>query len=801
MKDEYTNVSKAFQVKSIFIALCIAMKWPILISLILLPVLLFGQEDTKPMKSTLSGYIKDKNGEVLIGANIYVEELETGTSTNNYGFYSLSLNHASYHITWSFIGYKSQTIIVEIHDNLVLNIELVAQAEELGTVRIESDRPSQLRMLRMSSMQISPETISKIPSLAGEADLIKAIELLPGIQPAGEGLSNFVVRGGNYDQNLIILDEAIVYNPSHLLGFFSIFNPDVIKSAKIYKGDFPAKFGGRLSSLLEVNMKDGNNSHFSGSGGIGTVASRITLEIPIFNKKGSVLISGRRSYIDIYLPLSKDEDVKNNNIYFYDSYLKANYQINKKNKIFISSYFGRDLFKYRNEYYVNWGNITGTLRWNHLFSPRMFSNLSIVYSRYDYRLGQTADLTGVEWNSSLSDIRLKYDFTWYLNPKNTVKFGLSSSYNSFEPGYIIAGSEASVFNDFSIPSAHTFEHSIYMSNEQKIGSLLALSYGLRGSLFQNVGEATIYNFNENFEKVDSSYYPKGELFNSYWGFEPRLGLKIILSSKSALKASYSHTIQYLHLISNTSTGTPLDVWIPSDPNIKPQKADQYALGFFRSILHDKMEFSCELYYKKMKNQIDYKNHADLILNPELTGELRFGEMESYGIEFLFQKTTGKWQGMASYTLAKTNKLFSDINSGRAFPAGYDRRHDLSLLCSYEAGSRWRFSATWVYQSSPPLTLPLGRYIFGNVVLPQYSERNAYRLYAYHRLDLSATLKSKQRTDRKIHGELNFSIYNVYNRKNPWFIYFQADDDQPLVTEAYKLYLFPIIPSVSYNFKF
>ena len=777
------------------------MKWPILISLILLPVLLFGQEDTKPKKSTLSGYTKDKNGEVLIGANIYIEELATGTSTNNYGFYSLNLDHGTYHITWSFIGYKSQTRVVEIHDNQALNIELVAQAEELGTVRIESDRPSQLRMLRMSSIQISSETISKIPSLAGEADLIKAIELLPGIQPAGEGLSNFVVRGGNYDQNLIILDEAIVYNPSHLLGFFSIFNPDVIKSAKIYKGDFPAKFGGRLSSLLEVNMKDGNSSYFSGSGGIGTIASRITLEIPILKNKGSVLISGRRSYIDIYLPLSKDEDVKNNNIYFYDSYLKANYQINKKNKIFISSYFGRDVFKYRNEYYVNWGNITGTVRWNHLFSPRLFSNLSIVYSRYDYRLGQTADLTGVEWNSSLSDIRLKYDFSWYLNPKNTIKFGLSSSTNTFEPGYIIAGSEASVFNDFSIPSAHTFEHSIYLSNEQKIGSLLALSYGLRGSLFQNVGEATIYNFNENFEKVDSSFYPKGELFNSYWGFEPRLGLKIILSSKSALKASYSHTIQYLHLISNTSTGTPLDVWIPSDPNIKPQKADQYALGFFRSILQDKMEFSCELYYKKMKNQIDYKNHADLILNPELTGELRFGEMESYGIEFLFQKNTGKWQGMASYTLAKTNKLFPDINEGRAFPAGYDRRHDLSLLGSYEAGSRWRFSATWVYQSSPPLTLPLGRYIFGNVVLPQYSERNAYRLYSYHRLDLSATLKSKQRTDRKIHGELNFSIYNVYNRKNPWFIYFQADNDQPLVTEAYKLYLFPIIPSVSYNFKF
>lgn len=777
------------------------MKWSIIILLTLIPVFLFGQETISPGKSVISGYVKDEYGEVLIGAHIYIKELKTGSSTNNYGFYSLNLNHGSYHITWSFIGFKSQSRIVEINNNMELSIELVAQTEELGTVQIESNRYSQLRMLRMSSIQISPQTINKIPSLAGEADLIKAIELFPGIQPAGEGLSNFVVRGGNYDQNLIILDEAIVYNPSHLLGFFSIFNPDVIKSARIYKGDFPAKFGGRLSSLLEVNMKDGNSSQFSGSGGIGTVASRITLEIPILKNKGSVLISGRRSYIDIYLPLSKDEDVKNNNIYFYDSYLKANYQINKNNKIFISSYFGRDLFKYRNEYYVNWGNITGTVRWNHLFSPRVFSNLSIVYSRYDYRLGQTADLTGVEWNSSLSDIRLKYDFSWYLNPKNTVKFGLSSSSNTFEPGYIIAGSETSVFNDFSIPSAHTLKHSIYLSNEQEIGSRLALSYGLRGSLFQNIGEATIYNFNDNFEKIDSSFYPQGKLFNSYWGFEPRLGLKIVLSSTSALKASYSHTIQYLHLISNTSTGTPLDVWIPSDPNIKPQSADQLALGFFRSILQDKMEFSFEVYYKKMKNQIDYKNHADLILNPELTGELRFGEMESYGIEFLFQKKTGKWQGMVSYTLAKAVKMFPDINDGRAFPAGHDRRHDFSLLSSYETGTRWRFSATWVYLSSPPVTLPLGRYIFGNVVLPQYSERNAYRLFAYHRLDLSATLKSKQRTDKKIHGELNFSIYNVYNRKNAWFIYFQADENQPLVTEAYKLYLFPIIPSVSYNFKF
>ncbi len=777
------------------------MKWTIIILFLLIPVSLFGQEAMKPGKSALSGYIKDKNGEVLIGAHIYIEELESGSSTNNYGFYSLNLDHGSYHITWSFVGYKSQSRMVEIYENTVLNIDLMTQVEEISTVQIKGNMSSQLRMLRMSSIQISPQTIRNMPSLAGEADLIKAIEMLPGIQATGEGLSNFVVRGGNYDQNLIILDEAIVYNPSHLLGFFSIFNPDVIKSAKIYKGDFPSKFGGRLSSLLEVNMKDGNSSHFSGSGGIGTVASRITLELPILKNKGSVLISGRRSYIDIYLPLSKDEDVKNNNIYFYDTYLKVNYQINKKNKIFISSYLGRDVFKYRNEYYVNWGNITGSVRWNHLFSPRIFSNLSLIYSSYDYRLGQTAELTGVEWNSALSDLRLKYDFSWYINPDNTIKFGISSSSNSFDPGYIISGGETSVFNDFSIPSARTFEQSIYMSNEQKIGSQLALSYGLRATLFQNVGEATVYNFNDNFEKTDSSYYPKGELFNSYWGFEPRLGLKYILSSNSAFKASYSHTIQFIHLISNTSTGTPLDVWIPSDPNIKPQKADQFALGFFQNIMNEKIEFSFEVYYKKMNNQIDYKDHADLILNPELTGELRFGEMESYGIEFLLQKKTGKWQGMASYTLSKTDKIFPDINEGKPFPAGFDRRHDFSILGSYETAKRWRFSATWVYQSSPPLTLPLGRYIFGNVVLPQYSERNAYRLYAYHRLDLSATLKSKQRSDKKIHGELNFSIYNVYNRKNAWFVYFQANEDQPLVTGAYKLYLFPIIPSVSYNFKF
>ena len=751
---------------------------------------------------TLSGTLRDEKGEVLIGANIYIYALQYGTITNAYGFYSISLPAGEYLVKYSYVGFSLEETEIKLQRNVTQDINLKAKPEELEGVQVVSSNSySQLQTLRSGMYQITDQSLKLMPSIGGEPDLIKAIQLFPGIQAAREGLSNFNVRGGSFDQNLIILDEAIIYNPSHLLGFFSIFNSDVLKSSKIYKGDIPVKYGGRLSSLLEVNLKDGNSTRFSGSGGIGTISSRITLEIPIFKNKGSILVSARRSYADLFLPLSKNEDVKHNNIYFFDTYLKANYQINEKNRIYLSGYLGRDVFKYKNEYYVTWGNISGTFRWNHLFSPRLFSNLSLIYSNYDYRLGQTADVSGVEWNSSLSDLRLKYDFTLYLNPRSTLTFGISSALMKFNPGYIIAANDSSIFNDFSIPSGRTFENTVYLGNEQKLGSRFTISYGIRATLFMNIGESTVYNFNTNFEKIDSTFYTDWEAYNTYLGLEPRLSLKFNLSDHAAIKSSYSRTLQYLNLISNTTTGTPLDIWIPSSPNIKPQIGNQITLSYLKEIVDGKAEFSVETYYKKMKNQIDYKNHANIVLNPEFEGELRFGSVSAYGFELFLHKKTGKWQGMISYTLSKVTKKFPDINSGNPFPSGSDRRHDLSTLISFDSGKRWKFSATWVFLTGAPATFPVGRYEFGNIVIPVYSGRNAYRMPAYHRLDISATLKGKIRPAKKFYGEWNFSIYNVYNRKNAWIIYFKSDEQNLLVTSAYKLYLFPIVPSVSYNFKF
>ncbi len=752
--------------------------------------------------SVLSGYVLEKSGEALAGANIYIDSLHLGTVSNSYGFYSLGLPPGTYQVTYSFIGFQDVTKSVKLLGDVILNTSLYQSPEQLESVEITTDRHhSQLASNRMSSSRISSQQLKLLPAITGEPDLIKAIQLLPGVQATNEGLSSYVVRGGNYDQNLVILDEATIYNPTHLLGFFSIFNSDILKESRIYKGDIPSQYGGRLSSFLKVTTKEGNSTRFSGSGGIGTILSKLTLEAPIIKDKASVLISARRSYADIFLPLAKDPEVRDNRGYFYDLYLKSNYRINEKNQLFLSGYVGRDVFKYRNDYYVTWGNIAGSIRWNHLFSSRIFSNLSVIYSQYDYRLGQTADITGVEWNAALADVQLKYDFTFYVNPSNTIKFGISSSLRKFKPGYIIAAGDSSVFNDFAIPESQALEHGIYFSNEQKISPNFFITYGVRGSLFQNIGGATIYNFNDAFVKVDSTVYEKGELFNSYFGIEPRLGMKILLSPTTALKASYNHTIQYLHLISNTSLGTPIDIWMPSNPNIRPQFAEQAALGFVKQIRKINIELTVETYYKDMKNQIDYKDHANIILNPELEGELRFGNSESFGIEFMANKSTGDLRGMLSYSLSKTTRYFADVNNGKPFSSPFDRRHQFSILLAYSPGNRWNLSSQWLYLSGSPATFPTGRYEFGNIVVPVYSERNAYSLPAYHRLDLSVTLKGKVKPDQDFNWDVNFSIYNVYNRKNAWFYFFESNEDNELITEAYKLYIFPLVPSLSFNFRF
>jgi len=757
----------------------------------------------KPIeKYSISGNITDSHGESLIGANIYVSELNSGTSSNNYGFYSLTLPGGIHNITYSYIGFNTETKQVTLNKDLVCNIKLSLVRENLDGVEIIAEpMQNQIQITDLNSYKIPAPVVNEIPVLLGEPDILKVIQLLPGVQAPGEGLSGLVVRGGNTDQNLFLLDEAPVYNASHLMGFFSVFNNQAINDVTFYKGYMPSIYGGRLSSLLDVRMKEGNYNRFSSSGGIGTISSKLTLESPILKQKGSFLVSGRRSYADIFLPLSDNEEVKNNHLYFYDLNLKMNYRLNPRNKIYLSTYHGRDVFKFRNKYYLTWGNLTQTFRWNHVFSGKLFSNLSAIYSKYDYRLGQTVDIAGIEWNSSLEDISLKYDFTFYHNPNSTIRFGVASCLHSFKPGFIKATDPSSIFNNFTIPGSQALDHALYFDHNFTLTTRFTLNYGLRFTFFQNMGKAVIYNFDENYEKTDSTVYGNGEIFNSFAGIEPRISLNYLISQGNSIRGSYTRTKQYMHLLSNASTGTPLDIWIPSNPNIEPQLADQAVLGFFKTLDEAGLEFSTELFYKWMKDQVDYKEHADLILNPEVEGQLRFGKATSYGLELMINKTKGKFNGWISYTLSKAEKEFTDLNNGNPFPSNFDRRHNVSVNLNYNINERMRFSVNWIYLSGSPLTLPVGRYIYGNMIVPLYSARNTYRMPDYHRLDLGFILRGKQKPDRKISGEWSFSVYNAYNRKNAWMIYFQTDEENNMVTEAVKMYLFPIIPSISYNFKF
>ena len=759
--------------------------------------------DGASKKPIISGTVKDaKTGEQLIGATIYVKELKTGTVSNVYGFYSLSLNSGNYTLIYSFLGYESIEKTINLKTNYTINIELSPVQQSLKEVEIIEKRNNEnVIKNEMSVVRLSSKAIKLIPAFMGEVDIIKAMLLLPGVQTTSEGASGFSVRGGSPDQNLILLDEATVYNASHLLGFFSVFNNDAIKDVKIYKGDIPMNYGGRLSSVLDVRMNDGNLKQFSATGGIGNISSRLTLETPIFKDKTSLLLSGRRTYFDLFLPLSSDKNVRNNTLYFYDFNAKLSHQINENNRIYISGYFGRDVF-YNNYSKLTSGNQTFTTRWNHLFSKKLFSNFMFVYSKYDYYLGTPeGEAYSFDWRSQMKDFGIKSDMTLYANPKNTIKFGISSIYHIFKPGYAKGTGSQSFFNEFIVPENYALENGIYLGNDEKISEKLTIKYGLRFSSFHNIGNATIYRYNSNFESIDSVTYKKGELFNSYTGFEPRLGISYILNEKSSVKASYSRTYQYNQLAQNSTSGTPLDVWFPASPNVKPQLSDQFAIGYFRNLFDNFLETSVELYYKTMKNSIDFKDHAELLLNEKLEGELRFGETESKGLELLIKIPEGKFNGWISYTLSKTDRSFPDINNGNTFPAYYDKPHNLALVCNYEISSRTTISANWVYYSGSPVTFPTGRAEIGGKIVPIYSDRNAYRMPDYHRLDLSLVIKGKPKPNKRWTHEWNFSVYNAYGRKNTWAINFVQDKENPEVTYAQKTYLFSIIPAITYNFKF
>jgi hypothetical protein len=754
-------------------------------------------------RHTISGHITDqKNGELLAGATVYIKETGTGATSDIDGFYSVSLPPGEYHLTYSFLGYQSQELFLYLNKDTILNIEMALKQQQLKEVVIESTRKdANVRKIEMGVSRMDMETVKKIPAIMGETDLIKALQLLPGVQFVSEGSSGFTVRGGSPDQNLLLLDQATVYNASHLLGFFSIFNNDAIRDVKLYKGNIPASAGGRLSSLIDVRMKEGNSKQFSGNGGLGTVSSRLTFEGPLIRDEASFLLSGRRSYADLFLALSSDEDVRNNTLYFYDLNGKANYKINDKNQIYVSGYYGKDVFS-NPDFMLSWGNTTATISWNHIFSKKISSNFSFMKSNYDYQLGiPEGTANSFVWQANLNDYAIEADFAIFPNPKNTLRFGLQTIYHRFYPGKAEGLGEESFFDSYEVERNNSLESSVFIENEQEITETLSLRYGLRFTLFNNVGSATIYNFDADYNVIDSTTYTTGNFYNNYSGLEPRIGVRYQLNEVSSVKASYSRTRQYIHRGSNSTSGTPLDIWFPSSPNIGPQMADQVSVGYFRNFRKNTIETSVEFYFKKMNNIVDFKDNAMILLNKEYEGEIRIGEGTAYGVEFYSRFDLAPFSGWISYTYARSERTVEGINDGKTYLSPYDRPHDVTLVMNYDINKQLSVGLNWVYMTGNPVTFPTGRVEIGGKYIPIYSERNTYRMPDYHRMDFSLTFKGKDKPSKRFHSEWNFSVYNAYARKNAWVINFIQDENDPNVTYAEKTYLFSIIPSLTYNFFF
>lgn len=753
-------------------------------------------------KFTLSGTIKDENnGEDLIGAGVLVEGTRTGTVSNAYGLYSLSLPAGKYTLVFSYLGYSTKAVMVDLSEDTRLNLQLSTDVNQLSEIVVSAEgRNANVAKMEMSTQRLSTKAIKAIPALMGEVDVIKAIQLLPGVQSTAEGSSGFSVRGGSHDQNLILLDEATVYSASHLMGFFSVFNNDAIKDVTLYKGDIPATFGGRLSSLLDIRTKDGNNQRFAGTGGIGLISSRLTLEGPMGIEKASFLVSGRRTYADLFLKLASDKDLRKSSLYFYDMNLKLNYTIDDNNRIFLAGYFGKDHFSTKFAG-MNFGNKTVTARWNHIFSPRLFSNFSLIGSFYDYYIElDLNEQINQEWKSQMQDYGFKADFSYHFNPKNTLRFGYNVLYHNFVPGEGGGIGDESILGRFGMPREYALESALYLSDEWEIGEKIKLKYGLRYSLFQNISNGEEVDFLDDYQVAYSKTYKKGKFYHNQGRLEPRIGAAYVFNDIHSAKASYSRTAQYIQLASNSSAGSPLDVWFQSSQNVKPQICDQFAIGYFRNFADNQYEASAELYYKNMKDVVDFKDHADLMGNEELEQELRFGKGYSYGLELMLRKNSGRLNGWVSYTLSKSRRQVDEINENRWYRSPYDKPHNISIVANYELSPKWTVSANWVYASGTPVTFPTGRFQIENSYVPIYSGRNEYRYPAYHRLDLSATLQLSKPGKRLKH-ELNFSLYNAYGRKNPWTIVFKQEEKQPDVSYAEIVYLFSFIPSVTWNFTF
>ena len=785
----------------------------------LLFLIFYAATSSAQDKFTLSGTIMDANtNETLIGVNVIIPQLKVGVTTNEYGFYSITLPKGIHIVQISSLGYKIMEESIDLNQNSKKNFILYSNETALKEVIVNSNKTTiDIKKPEMSVNKLSISAIKKMPVVLGEVDVIKSLLLLPGVTNAGEGASGFNVRGGGADQNLILLDEATIFNSSHVFGFFSVFNPDAIKDLKLYKGGIPARYGGRASSVLDIYQKDGSSKGFHVNGGIGLISSRILAEGPIVKDRGSFLIGGRSSYAHLFLKLSEKQ--KDNAAYFYDLNTKLSYKLNENNNLYLSSYFGRDVFSLNKSFTNIYGNSTLNLRWNHLFSDKLFSNLSLIYS--DYYYGLDLDFVGFKWDSGIKNYNVKYDFKNYISDKFKLNYGANAIYYEFNPGTIKPSNADSGINFDQLDKKYAFEPALYLNADHDLSSKIAVSYGIRYSLFYRLGQSTVNIYENNnpvlfdsdlqiYEKatpIGTKYFGKNKTIKTYSNFEPRFSFAYQINDDQSIKTSYNRMVQYLQLISNTSSPTPLDIWTPSDEFIKPQIADQVALGYFRNFKDGEYSFEVETYYKVVKNRLDYIDGANLIANKAIEQIILNGQLRSYGLELMLRKNEGRLNGWISYTLSKSEQQTpgrtateSGINNGAWYNSVYDKLHNVAVTSAYNLNDKWSFGANFALQTGQPATFPNGRYEYLGIVVPSYGLRNENRLPTYHHLDISATLTPEKNKDRNWKGEWVFSIYNLYNRKNAASINFRQNVDSGN-NEAVKTSIFGIVPAVSYNFKF
>jgi len=753
-------------------------------------------------KYTLSGFTTNaKTGEALTGTNVYVEQYRTGSSSNAYGFYSLTLPEGDYTVNYRFIGYESEVTNIRLDRNIRLNIGLKEKALLGETVTVTAEiQDKNVTSTEMGTIQLVPQKIRQVPVLLGEQDILRTIHLLPGVSPARDADCGFYVRGGNFDQNLVLLDEAPVYNAVHFLGTFSVFNSDAIKNVTLIKGSAPPKYGGRLSSVLDIQMNEGNLKDFHGEGGIGLIFSRLTLQGPIVNDKCSFMISGRRTYVDLFAKVFSSA-ARNARFFFYDFNTKLNYRLGEKDRLFLSGYFGNDVLGGGTEEdgggHLSWGNKTGTCRWNHLFNDRLFLNSSVIYSRFKYgmKVEEEDDDDVLDYASTVSDLTLKEDFEYFVDTRHNLNFGFQYMYHVYQPARMLIEDGDGL--DMSIGKRKAHEGAVYLSHVWDLGNRWTLDYGLRYCMFAVAGNKDIFDLDE-MEDAPNEFYDiefHEDEKKMYHDLEPRISTNVRLNSSSSLKIGFARNYQNVHLLSSSTSGTPLSVWHPSSSKVRPQRSDQVTIGYFRNFKNNLWEMSIELYYKDMRNQIDYEDGANFILSNLFESDLAFGRGWAYGAEFFLRKRFGKLTGWLGYSLSRSKRQFEEINAGKPFPARNDRPHDFTAVGIYQLSERWTFSVNWIYFSGTPMTIPYGNYTVDGRVVHAHTPRNGYRMPAYHRMDIGITYKTKK------HGSWNFSLYNAYGRRNVYTILFRENELNPERTEAVRLSICSFMPSISYNFTF